>query len=49
MPDFIEVIDDALSPALCRELIAAFDASPHCPHRLDRARPGQWPAGGAHA
>jgi hypothetical protein len=30
MPDFIEVIDDALSPALCRELIAAFDASPHC-------------------
>ncbi len=29
MPDFIEVIDAALSPALCRELIDTFERSPH--------------------
>lgn len=29
MPDFIEIIDHALSPDLCRELIAAFETSPH--------------------
>lgn len=29
MSDFIEIYDDALSPQLCAELIAAFDKSPH--------------------
>ncbi|MEN9868990.1 MAG: hypothetical protein RL748_4580 [Pseudomonadota bacterium] len=29
MPDFIEIYDQALSPALCQQLIAAFEASPH--------------------
>ena len=29
MSDFIEIYDDALSPQLCTELIAAFDKSPH--------------------
>ncbi|WP_374351729.1 2OG-Fe(II) oxygenase [Chitinimonas sp.] len=29
MPDFIEIYDDALSAALCDELIASFEQSPH--------------------
>ena len=29
MPDFIEIYDDALSPILCGEIIAAFEASVH--------------------
>jgi 2OG-Fe(II) oxygenase superfamily len=29
MPDFIEIYDDALDPALCQALIRAFDVSPH--------------------
>ena len=29
MSDFIEIYDDALSPQLCAELMAAFDQSPH--------------------
>ncbi|MCC5450668.1 2OG-Fe(II) oxygenase [Rheinheimera sp. UJ51] len=29
MTDFIEVYDNALSPALCQQLIRAFDKSPH--------------------
>lgn len=29
MSDFIEIYDDALSPQLCAELMAAFDKSPH--------------------
>lgn len=29
MTDFIEVYDNALSPALCQPLIRAFEKSPH--------------------
>lgn len=29
VPDFVEVVDDALDPALCRALIERFEASPH--------------------
>ena len=29
MPDFVEIIDDALPPELCGELIDAFERSPH--------------------
>lgn len=29
VPDFVEVVDDALDPALCAALIERFEASPH--------------------
>lgn len=38
MTDFIEVYDNALSPALCQQLISAFEKSPH-------TKPGRTGAG----